>query len=101
MICSRRRSKVRACYWPHPATGVFASSLRVSVTRSRIGRHDHATSRSEEGHEEGPPVRAHQEEPEEPGKVRGPRRGDRSTHRAEGARTLRRVAHALAHLDEG
>ena len=65
--------------------------------RARAGRvsRGHATTRSEKGHQAGPPIRARQGKPEGSGQVRGQGRGDRRAHGQQGARALGRVAHAL------
>src|SRR5215211_1090174 len=62
---------------------------------------DHATARNQEGHQARASVRAHQEEPERAGTLRGQGRGDCRTHCPEGARPPRGVAHTLPHVDPG
>src|SRR3954452_4786104 len=76
-----------------PPGGAYPRRARVRTV--------YATSRSQEGHQACPSIRAHQGQREGAGRLGGPRGGDRRAHREQGARAVRRVAPAVADLDAG
>jgi hypothetical protein len=88
---------------PRPVHGirVSGSGFRAKRQASPTKEESPAATRSQEGLEAGPPVRAHQGERQGAGRFSRPRRGDRCTDREQGARALRRVENACAHVHAG
>lgn len=103
-ICSSSRS-VSVAGTEVPPTA--SAETRLWPNRAGCGsRHDQrevrrAATRSEEGLEEGPPVRAHQGFAARPRQLRGSRRGDRRADRQQGTGPKRRGERVVAALARG
>src|SRR3954464_4969892 len=69
-------------------------------TETQEGGAEDATTRSQEGHQACPPVRAHQGCAARAGSLGGQGRGNRGAHREQGTRPLGRVPPAVAYFDE-